>query len=60
MYKVVVGIDQLPFVGFQDTEAFMQMGLVGVKLKLWVGVGGIGLTKMGTLRGTKFNELGRF
>jgi hypothetical protein len=45
MHKIVVGIDQLPFVGFQDTKASMQMGLVGVELKLWVGVGGTRLTK---------------
>jgi len=28
MQKVVAGIDQLPFVGFQDIEASMQVGLV--------------------------------
>jgi hypothetical protein len=42
MQKVVVSIDQLPLVGFQDIEASTQVGLVGAKLKLWVGVGALG------------------
>jgi hypothetical protein len=35
------------------------VGLVGVELKWWVGVGGMGLIKMGALRDTKLNELAR-
>lgn len=59
MQKVVTGIDQLPFVGFQDIEAFAQVGLVVAELKFWAGVGGTGLIEMGALRGTELNELGR-
>ncbi len=33
---------------------------MGVELKLWVGVGGIELIEMGTLKGIELNELGGF